>query len=171
VYALAFSADGKLLASGSAGPTPTVSFWDLATRKRVSTMNQQKHAGNLSLALRPDGRTLAWASDVDSAVRLWDVRQGKGAATLRADDDNVRAVAFSPDGKTLASGGFDQTVTLWDAGRRMKAASLRGHTNWISALAFSPDGSLLASGCEEGTIKLWHTPVPAGARKPPAKGP
>jgi WD40 repeat protein len=170
VYALAFSADGKLLVSGSAGLARTVSVWDLATRQRVSTMNRDKSAGYLGLALSPDAKIVAWCSDLDSAVRLWDVRRGKNAATLRADDDNLWAVAFSPDGKTLASGGLDQTVTLWDVAHRKKAGSLRGHTNWISALAFSPDSRVLASGIEDGTIKLWHTAVPPAARKRPAKG-
>jgi WD40 repeat protein len=159
VYAVAFSADGKLLASASAGPTRTVTVWNVTTWQRIRTMSEDKEAGNLVLALSPDAKTLAWACDLDSAVRLWDVRKGRKVATLRADDDNVLAVAFSPDGKTLASGGFDQTVTLWDLGRRKMAASLRGHTNWIRALAFSPAGSLLASGSEDGTIRVWRIPV------------
>jgi WD40 repeat protein len=171
VYALAFSADGKLLASASAGPTRTVTVWNVTTRQRIRTMSADKEAGDLVLALSPDAKTLAWACDLDSAVRLCDVRTGREVATLRADDDNVLAVAFSPDGKTLASGGFDKTVTLWEVDGRKKAASLRGHINWIRALAFSPAGSLLASGSEDGIIRLWRTPVPAGARETPAKGP
>jgi hypothetical protein len=67
----------------------------------------------------------------------------------------VSVLAFSPDGKTLASGGRDELVTLWDAGSGKKIATLRGHDRPVSALVFTPDGKGLASASWDHTIKLW----------------
>jgi WD40 repeat protein len=74
-------------------------------------------------------------------------------------------VAFSPDGKTLASASWDQTIKLWDVQTGKELATLKGHTGWVTSVAFSPDGKTLASaggerseessGSADRTIKLW----------------
>lgn len=73
--------------------------------------------------------------------------------------DMVTSVAFSPDGKTLASGSYDQTVRLWDIARpadpKPLGNPLRGHTNHVTSVAFSPDGRTLASASEDTTVRLW----------------
>src|SRR5207253_5574532 len=68
----------------------------------------------------------------------------------------VFSVAFSPDGKVLATGSFDNTVKLWDFATGKELQTLKGHTSSIYGVAFSPDGSLLASGSQDKTIRLWN---------------
>src|SRR4051812_18060502 len=67
----------------------------------------------------------------------------------------VNSVAFSPDGRTIASGSYDTTIKLWDGQSGQERASLKGHTDPVVSVAFSPDGKALASGSYDGTIKLW----------------
>ena len=64
-------------------------------------------------------------------------------------------MAFSPDGRLLASGAWDQTVILWDVEAGKQVRTLEGHTWTVSGVAFSPDGRLLASGSWDGTVILW----------------
>ena len=68
----------------------------------------------------------------------------------------VRSVAFSPDGKILASGGYDKTIRLWSVTDRTPIGTLTGHTETVNSVAFNPDGKTLASAGNEETIRLWR---------------
>ncbi|MEH2421798.1 MAG: serine/threonine-protein kinase [Nostoc sp.] len=76
--------------------------------------------------------------------------------SLKGHSSDVNSVAFSPDGKTLASGSDDQTIKLWNLASGQEIHTLEGHSNWIWTVAFSPDGKTLASGSADKTIKLWN---------------
>ncbi|MBD2606491.1 CHAT domain-containing protein [Scytonema hofmannii FACHB-248] len=111
-------------------------------------------SGVTSVSFRPDGKTLASASN-DGTVKLWDVNSGKEINTLKGHTSNVIGVSFSPDGKTLASTSEDHTVKLWDVNSGREIKTLKGHTDNVIGVNFSPDGKTLASASEDYTVKLW----------------
>jgi WD domain, G-beta repeat len=154
VLSVAFSPDGKTLASGSADHA--VRLWDVATGDPIGDP-LTGHTGRVwSVAFSPDGKTLASGSD-DATVRLWDVATGRPIGSPLIDDiGGVLSVAFSRDGKTLASGGDDRTVRLWDvATGRPIGDPLTGHTGPVYSVAFSRDGKTLASSSLDATVRLW----------------
>ena len=85
---------------------------------------------------------------------LWDVETGKQVRTLEGHKRTVLGVAFSPDGRLLASGAGEKVI-LWDVETGKQARTLEGHTWTVIGVAFSPDGRLLASGSWDGTVILW----------------
>lgn len=94
------------------------------------------------------------AGGTDGCLRLWD-REGRHRHTYRGHRNWVRSVAFSSDGKLLASASSDETIRLWSADTDQCLRTLRGHAQRVWSIAFSPDDRLLASGGEDRTVRLW----------------
>jgi WD40 repeat protein len=90
-------------------------------------------------------------------IEDWDLATHRVRAVLGRDENDASVVAFSHDGKKLASGDEDGTVLLWDVASGRREAILRGHARGIRSVAFSPDDNTLASGDENGDIILWET--------------
>jgi WD40 repeat protein len=155
VWGVAYSPDGRRLATASTSQAKSVKVWDLATRQIVFTL--KGHADEVyCVAYSADGRRLASGSK-DGVVRVWDAATGREIFTLRGHSGIVMRVAFSPDGKRLATCSWDKTVKLWDLETGQEAIALLGHEDMVQAVAFSPDGRLLASASSDQTIKLWDT--------------
>ena len=164
VRGLAFSPDGRLLATGSADKTARI--WDAGTGERLLEL---PHPGSvLDVAFSPDGRLLATACSAGSAW-LWTTADG-GQVHQVHHDGTVRAVAFSPDGRLFATGGTDGTARLWDAATGAGLATMR-HQGPVRALAFSSEGQLLASGGSDGTARLWDAATGAGLATMRHQGP
>lgn len=93
---------------------------------------------------------------VDKMVRLRDLVSGKLFKPLRGHDYEIFSIAFSPNGKVLATGGRDKTVRLWStATGELLGEPLRGHEDWIYSVSFSPDGNTLATASGDKTVRLW----------------
>lgn len=89
---------------------------------------------------------------------MWHTVTGEALKTISTKHKGgVNSLAYSPDGKTIATGGGyrDDIVQLWDAGTGEHKAILRGHTKTVSSVAYSPDGKTIASGSTDGTVRLW----------------
>jgi WD40 repeat protein len=163
VVAVAFSADGRRALS--AGRDGTLRAWRLPEGLEPTPARYLEQF--TAVALAPDGKNEA-LSIADERVQVRRVVTTGGQTSLRdrgvlwGHTAGVVALAFAPDSRTLASGGWDATVRLWDISTGGDLAVLAGHTGAVRSLAFTGDGATLVSGSADGTVKLWDV---AGRRE------
>lgn len=150
---VAFSADGVTAAVGR--EDGSVALWDLQSGRQLDDPLQGGEAAVMSVAFSRDESTLA-AGDDNGNVYLWDLASRRLLQRYPLHTDTVWALAFSPDGRLLASGSSDDSIGVTDpAGGAGAALVLERHGSWVYALAFDPSGAFLASGSRDDTILLW----------------
>jgi hypothetical protein len=162
VHSVAYSPDGRRIASGSFDDT-IIKIWDAESGRLLQTLTG--HTDEVQcVEYSPDGRRIASGS-FDGIIRIWDAETGRQLRTLMGHTDIVHSVAYSPDGRRIASGsGFhsydeeklpDDTVRIWDAETGLLLQILKGHTDNVYSVAYRPDGRRIVSGSVDNTIKIW----------------
>ncbi len=172
---LIFTKDGSTLIGLSSNGTNAFAQWDVTTghqhKKHYYYHIDKAHAADI----KTDTTEIA-IGRFDGKISIWDTNSGKKTTTLKGHSkfyinefiskifrlnkqrkyQGIQVLAFSPDGKTLASAGLDNLIHLWNMRKRKKQTTLIGHTDWVTALDFSTDNKTIASGDIKGTIKLWN---------------
>lgn len=170
IGSLAVAPDGKTLASGSY--EGLIQFWDVASGRELGCWQPHEwfeKTSSTGLVFSPCGKMLA-SLGLDCNIFLRDVATGKERLRLRAHDIKnryerrldtqelkwgVNWVAFSPNGKLLASAGSDDKILLWDVATGAEVGRFEGHQGSVYCVAFSPDGKVLASASGDDTVLLW----------------
>jgi WD40 repeat protein len=169
---IAFSADGKALAARRGGCLFSMTrpggvlLWDTATGKELRQFPEA-----LCYALSPDGKSVATGRK-DGTIRLWDMGTGREFGMFKGHRNPVKVLAFSPDGKLLASASDpdpdgpsdvekkgaekDHTVRLWDMAAGTESCRCEGHQSPVSLVEFSPDGKVLVSEDRDNNLLLWE---------------
>lgn len=167
---MAFSPDGRqFVADSRAGLT----LWSLANpgpgRVLADSTNLSRAApwsrSDRGVAFSPDGRFVVAARNTLSergvfVLSIWDVETGS-ESVLPDNPEHIEhtgiitALAFSPDGNTLATASMDHSIRLWDFAKRRRLLTLQGHLAEVRTLAFSADSQMLVSGAKDGGLKLW----------------
>ena len=155
IRAGAFSHDGLTFAIGSS--EPAVQLWNVRTGEQILAVKGLKYQAG-SIAFAPDGSTIVGAARYGGPIWMWNTSNGKHMRTFYGQTNVVEDMAFSSDGRLLASagGGWDDyIIRLWDTRTGKICRILEGHTSYVLAVAFAPDSLILASGSNDNIVRLW----------------
>jgi WD40 repeat protein len=157
VTTIAISSDGKTIASGV--KDSRIVLYDAETGREKQTLKGHEGQPVTKVVFSPKDGKLA-STGRDSVTRIWNPENGEQTQSLTGHENPTRAVAYSPDGQYLASGGEDTAIALWRENKLHQI--LQGHRDFVNDVAFSPDGRTLASASEDDRIILWE--VQSGKR-------
>jgi len=155
IRALAFSADGKLLAAAGGLPARSgeLKIWDVETRKEQRTI--KGHSDCIyAVAFSPDGKSVA-TSSYDKLIKLWSVETGQEIRTFKDHIDAIYALAFTPDGARLISGAADRTVKVWNVATGERLFTMSEPQDGLNTIALDPTGTFVAAGGLDKTIRVW----------------
>lgn len=160
--ALVFSPDGQTLASSEELPPrpdgrrsagQQVRLWDRATGEAITVLPRPDGYGH-GLAFHPDGDILAGSGGMDGTGQLLQRSTGR-TTVLTGHSAGIEVMAFSPDGRLLATGSVDSTVRLWDVSTGQTSTALTPNGGYVVAVCFSPDGATLATAGTDSIVRLW----------------
>jgi WD40 repeat protein len=173
---LAFSPDGKSLATTSYSNN-NIKVWNAESGKETATLfgfyksvdtvintgsnawSVKKNRGNSCVVYSPNGKLLATAA-LDTTARIWDLETKRPVFSLKGDMSRINSVAFSPDGKFLATessiGNRIRAAKIWNLDTRKVIMTLKGHADPIKSLHFSPNGKMLVTASDDRTAKIWN---------------
>jgi len=161
---VAISPDGKTLVADC---YQSITVWSLVEDRVVFDTRNVLKCFVLSLAFSPDGKTLVTCGapmlghndNEPGELTLWDTATWKPRnPRTQTEAAGLVGVAYSPDGKLIAGGGYDKAVHVWDAASLESKAIYLGHEDMIWTVAFSPDNKTVASGSDDGTVRFWKLP-------------
>jgi WD40 repeat protein/serine/threonine protein kinase len=149
--AVAFSPDGKLLATGDFTGKVEVRNRESGEVLHAIEVGKEVH----TVAFAPSGEQLAVGGS-DPLVHLFEVKSGDEISTLKGHTDAVLSVAYSRDGELLISSGYDNTARIWNLATGEELQTLRGHNWWVWSAEFSPDGEQIVTSSQDGKAIVWQ---------------
>ncbi len=152
---LRFSNDGNKLVIGHSDGRIRIVDWRTGAQSEISSPD--KDNGIIAFACSPTEDLVAWGSGSGgSLIWLWNWVTQKPISELKGHKNWIVALAFSPDGRLLASASGDRTIRLWNVADRNEIRCFQGHLDEVWGLAFLPDGQTLVSGSKEGSVRVWR---------------
>ena len=150
IGSLVFSADGRLLVTGSTDRTARI--WNATSGRLLHILPMQGHV--LAEQFAPDGKSLV-TSSTDGTAALWDVGTGVRTLLLVGATGVAEDAAFSPDAKQLTVAFGDRFARIYSTQDGHLVASLAGHKDAVTSVAYDPSGLVIATGSDDGTVRLW----------------
>jgi WD40 repeat protein len=168
------SPDGRLV--GAVSNKGSLMLWDTATGNLVREFGPKFLGGSMALTFSPDGKSIAKPSGrsdpkrtIEPDIVLWETATGGERLRIAIGEGQIGLVAFSLNGRLLASSGETDLIHVWDAWTGKHVRQFRGHRGALSSLCFAPDGKTLASGGLDGTVLIWDISGLPSVGKPPGK--